>query len=104
VKIGSTTSDPAGQQLGQVARLATSPFVALSALDGTSATLVEESGTTRHYRATGGSGGPADLYVDAQDRPTRITMSDGVDVTFSDWGAPVSSPCHPPRTSPPWAR
>lgn len=91
VKIGSKSSDAVGQAMGQSARVLANPLVLLAGLlDGKETVLVEQ-GDVRHYRTTGGAAGTVDFYVDSQNRPTKVSTSDGtLVVTFADWGTPVS--------------
>lgn len=96
LRIDSNGSSPIAQQLKKSLDDA-DPRRASKAYDGATVTLVGNSGGISQYQLSGVAGAPGVQTLmwieDATGRPQRITTQTAegsADITFSDWGAPVT--------------
>ena len=96
-RVEPNETDVVSRAVREIGGAATDPRAALSAFPGGQAVVVERQGGTTRYAVTAASGQaagpvPLDLSVDAQDLPTRMTVTvagQTVTVVYRDWGAPV---------------
>jgi hypothetical protein len=97
-RIEPNETDVVSTAVREIGGAATDPRAALTAFPGGQATVVDRQGGTTRYAVTASSAqaaGPAplDLSVDADDLPTRMTVTvagQTVTVVYRDWGAPVA--------------
>lgn len=88
--------------LGSIFTLVGDPtFLFSKGWDKAAATKVGVEGGLTHYRVSGlEKGQAADLWVDGQDRPMKLTATSPgasagasggtVEIVYSDWGAPIT--------------
>jgi len=106
-RVEPNETDVVSRAVREIGGAATDPRAALSAFPGGQAVVVERQGGTTRYAVTAASGQaagpvPLDLSVDAQDLPTRMTVTlagQTVTVVYRDWEPRSTSPSRAPTRS-----
>ena len=103
IKVDPNGTDAFSKQMAPTLRQSADLRASLEVYKGSTATLVDTSSGLRHYRLSGvtvtisPTAAPmsqkVDLWLDDQDRPAKMTTTTSgvtMQVTYSDWGAPVT--------------
>jgi hypothetical protein len=96
VKIDPNGTDAFSKQMAPQLKSAADLRSQVEVYQGSKATLVGTDGGVRHYRLTGVSSAPTqpfDLYLDAQDRPVKVTTTSSsvnMTITYSGFGDPIT--------------
>ena len=103
IKIDPNGTDAFSKQMAPTLKQSADLRASLEVYKGSTATLVDSSGGLRHYRLSNvmvtiaPTAAPVtqnvDLWLDDQDRPAKMTTTTSgvtMQVTYSDWGAPVT--------------